>query len=315
MAVLSTILPYVLLVLGFVLLVKGADLFVDGSSSIAKHMKIPSVIVGLTIVAMGTSAPEASVSITAAIAGNSDISLGNIVGSNIFNFLVVIGVSAIIFPVVSHKDIIKRDLWWNLGITGVLLVLMLDNKIGRIDGLILLAGMALYLFIVIRNALKNRTPESEEKLLSVPKSIIFMIIGLAAIICGGNFVVDNASIIAKNLGLSETLIGLTIVAIGTSLPELVTSVTAAKKQEAGIALGNAVGSNIFNILFILGASSALTPINVAPELFIDTIILIGVSIIIFIVARTKMKTSRVEGAFCVLLYVAYTAYIIIRQLP
>ena len=312
MTLLSNILPYLLLVLGFVFLIKGADLFVDGSSSIAKHMKIPSVIVGLTIVAMGTSAPEASVSITAAIAGNSDISLGNIVGSNIFNFLVVIGVSAMIFPIISHKDIIKRDLWWNLGITGLLLVLMLDNKIGRIDGIILLLCMALYLFVVIRNALKNRTEESKEELISVPKSIIFMIIGLAAIICGGNFVVDNASIIAKSLGLSETLIGLTIVAIGTSLPELVTSITAAKKKEAGIALGNAVGSNIFNILFILGASSALTPINVAPELFIDTIILIAVGIMIFIFAYTGKKTNRTEGIICTLLYVAYTAYIIIR---
>ncbi len=312
MTILSTILPYLLLVLGFVFLIKGADLFVDGSSSIAKHMKIPSVIVGLTIVAMGTSAPEASVSITAAIAGNSDISLGNIVGSNLFNFLVVIGVSAMIFPIISHKDIIKRDLWWNLGITGLLLLLILDKKIGRLDGVILLLGMALYLFVVIRNALKNRTPESEEQLISIPKSIIFMIIGLAAIICGGNFVVDNASIIAKSLGLSETLIGLTIVAIGTSLPELVTSITAARKKEAGIALGNAVGSNIFNILFILGASSALTPINVAPELFIDIIILIAVGILIFIFAYTGRKTNRVEGIICTLLYVAYTAYIIIR---
>lgn len=312
MTLLSAVLPYLLLVLGFALLIKGADLFVDGSSSIAKHMKVPSVIVGLTIVAMGTSAPEASVSITAALAGNSDISLGNIVGSNIFNFLIVIGVSAIIFPIISHKDIIKRDLWWNLGLTGLLLVLMLDNKIGRIDGVILLLGMALYLFVVIRNALKNRTEESKEELLSVPKSIIFMIIGLAAIICGGNFVVENASIIAKSLGLSDTLIGLTIVAIGTSLPELVTSVTAAKKQEAGIALGNAVGSNIFNILFILGASSVLTPINVAPELFIDTMILIAVGIMIFIFAYTGKKTNRTEGIVCSLLYIIYTAYIIIR---
>lgn len=309
---LSTFAPYVLLVLGFLFLVKGADLFVDGSSSIAKHMKIPSVIVGLTIVAMGTSAPEASVSITAAISGNSDISLGNIVGSNIFNFLVVIGVSALIFPIISHKDIIKRDLWWNLGITGLLLLLILDRKIGRIDGAILLLGMALYLFVVIKNALKNRTEESKEELISVPKSIIFMVIGLAAIICGGNFVVDNASIIAKSLGLSETLIGLTIVAIGTSLPELVTSVTAAKKKEAGIALGNAVGSNLFNILFILGASSVLTPINVASELFIDTIILIAVGILIFIFSYTGRKTNRIEGLICTLLYVAYTAYIIIR---
>lgn len=309
---LSTFVPYVLLVLGFLFLVKGADLFVDGSSSIAKHMKIPSVIVGLTIVAMGTSAPEASVSITAAISGNSDISLGNIVGSNIFNFLVVIGVSALIFPIISHKDIIKRDLWWNLGITGLLLLLILDRKIGRIDGAILLLGMALYLFVVIKNAVKNRTEESKEELISVPKSIIFMVIGLAAIICGGNFVVDNASIIAKSLGLSETLIGLTIVAIGTSLPELVTSVTAAKKKEAGIALGNAVGSNLFNILFILGASSVLTPINVASELFIDTIILIAVGILIFIFSYTGRRTNRIEGLICTLLYVAYTAYIIIR---
>lgn len=308
----STILPYVLLLLGFFFLIKGADLFVDGSSSIAKHMKIPSVIVGLTIVAMGTSAPEASVSITAAIAGNSDISLGNIVGSNIFNFLIVIGICAMIYPIISHKDIIRRDLWWNLSITGLLFVLILDRKISHLDGIILLLGMAIYLFVVIRNALKNRTAEDGGQLLSIPKSILFMIIGLAAIICGGNFVVDNASVIAKSLGLSETLIGLTIVAVGTSLPELVTSVTAAKKKEAGIALGNAVGSNIFNILFILGASSALTPINVAPELFIDIIILIGVSILIFIFAYTGRKTNRSEGIICTLIYIAYTAYIIIR---
>lgn len=308
----STILPYVLLLLGFFFLIKGADLFVDGSSSIAKHMKIPSVIVGLTIVAMGTSAPEASVSITAAIAGNSDISLGNIVGSNIFNFLIVIGICAMIYPIISHKDIIRRDLWWNLIITGLLFVLILDRKISHLDGIILLLGMAIYLFVVIRNALKNRTAEDGGQLLSIPKSILFMIIGLAAIICGGNFVVDNASVIAKSLGLSETLIGLTIVAVGTSLPELVTSVTAAKKKEAGIALGNAVGSNIFNILFILGASSALTPINVAPELFIDIIILIGVSILIFIFAYTGRKTNRSEGIICTLIYIAYTAYIIIR---
>ena len=172
--------------------------------------------------------------------------------------------------------------------------------------------MGLYLFIVIKNALKNRTTETEEKLLSVPKSIVYMAIGLAAIICGGNFVVDNASIIAKSLGLSETLIGLTIVAVGTSLPELVTSITAARKHESVIALGNAVCSNIFNILFILGASSALTPINVAPELFIDTIILIVVSILIFLFAFTKKITNRIEGIVCVLIYVAYTAYIILR---
>ncbi|MBE5882097.1 MAG: calcium/sodium antiporter [Lachnospiraceae bacterium] len=303
---------YLLLIVGFVLLVKGADLFVDGSSSIAGILKVPSVIIGLTIVAMGTSAPEAAVSITAGLSGNSDISLGNVIGSNLFNQLGVIGLCAACFVVTTHKDILKRDLWVNIGITIALLVLILDGKLSRTEGLILLLGMAVYLFFVIKNALKNRTEGEDVKLMSVPKSILFMLIGLAAIIGGGNLVVNNASLIAQALGMSETLVGLTIVAIGTSLPELVTSFVATRKGDTGIALGNAIGSNIFNILFILGIASVLTPINANTQLIIDTAILIVVCIMILVFAKTSNKTSRVEGILCLASYLLYTAYIIFR---
>lgn len=303
---------YLLLIVGFILLIKGADIFVDGSSSVAAILKVPSVIIGLTIVSIGTSAPEAAVSITAGIAGNSDISLGNVIGSNIFNLLMVIGICAIIYPAASHKDIVNRDMIWNTIITVLLLVLILDGSISRIDGAILLVTFAAYIVVMIRSALKNRVEDEEQKVMSLPKSLLFIVIGLAAVVFGGDIVVDNASLIAKSWGMSDTLVGLTIVAIGTSLPELVTSITASRKGDSGIALGNAVGSCIFNILFILGISSAIIPINAASELIIDTAILIAVTVIMFIFAKTGNKTSRLEGAVCVLIYAAYSAYIIIR---
>ncbi len=303
---------YLLLLVGFVLLIKGADLFVDGSSSIAGILKVPSVIIGLTIVAMGTSAPETAVSISAGLAGNSDISLGNIIGSNIFNLLIVIGVCAIIFPAVSNKDILKRDMWWNIAISSLLFILILDRKISRIDGVILLAAFIIYIGVMVRSALKNRIEEQPQNLLPLSKSIIYIIIGLAAVVSGGDLVVDSAGKIASSLGMSDTLIGLTIVAIGTSLPEFVTSVSASKKGDSGIALGNAVGSCLFNIMFILGIASVLTPINAVTELVIDGGILILVTILMLIFALTGRKTNRVEGIICVAAYLAYTAYIIIR---
>lgn len=303
---------YVLLVFGFILLIKGADFFVDGASSIAHILKIPSVIIGLTVVAMGTSAPEAAVSIAAGITGNSDISLGNIIGSNIFNLLMVIGISAAIFPVVSQKDIMGRDMWWNIGASVALLALVMNGEISRTEGALLLLGMALYLIIVIRNALKTRITDNTDPEMSVTKSIIALVLGLAAIIAGGNMVVDNAELIAKNWGMSDSLIGLTIVAVGTSLPELVTSLTAARKGDSGIALGNAVGSCLFNILFILGLTSVITPVHAASELVADTGIMTAVSVITIVFAISGKTTSRKEGLFCILLYVAYTAYIILR---
>lgn len=306
------LMEYLLLLIGFVFLIKGADFFVEGSSSLARILKIPSVVIGLTLVSMGTSAPEAAVSITAGLAGNSDISLGNVIGSNIFNLLVVIGASALIQPIVSPADILKRDLRWNIGITGLLFLLVLDGGISRLDGVCLLLGMVLYLFVVVRSAFKNRTAGEDVTVMSVPKSFLFIIAGLAAVIAGGQLVVNNASIIARNFGMSNALVGLTIVAIGTSLPELVTSIVAARKGDSGIALGNAVGSCIFNILFILGAASVLTPIHAVPELLSDAGLLIAVCILIAVCARTSKKTSRLEGLIFILLYAVYTGYIILR---
>lgn len=303
---------YLLLLIGFVLLIKGADFFVDGSSSIAGILKVPSVIIGLTIVAMGTSAPEAAVSINAGLAGNSDISLGNIIGSNIFNLLVVIGACAVIFPAKSNEDILKRDLWWNIGVSVLLFVLILDGSISRMEGIILLAVFIFYLGLMVRSAMKNRMDETPMDVMPLWKSLLFVAGGLAAVVFGGDMVVDNASLIAKAWGMSDTLVGLTIVAIGTSLPELVTSITASKKGDSGIALGNAVGSCLFNILFILGMASSITPINAVPELIIDTAILIVVTILILIVAKTGKRTNRVEGIICVTAYIIYTAYIIMR---
>ena len=303
---------YVLLIVGFILLIKGADFFVDGASSTAKLLKVPSVIIGLTIVAMGTSAPEAAVSISAGLSGSSDIALSNVIGSNIFNLLIVVGVSAIICPMKTEKVILRRDIWWSLGAAAATLIMMTDMKISGAEGILLLGGMAAYIAVLVFDARKKRDEGDEVKAMSPLKSIIYIVGGLAAIIIGGDLVVDSACDIAAAFGMSEALIGLTIVAAGTSLPELVTSIVAAKKGDSGLALGNVVGSNIFNILFILGSASALSTINVAPELFIDTAILIAVTLLMYFLCRTKEKTSRGEGALCVLVYAAYMAYIILR---
>jgi len=303
---------YLMLIVGFVLLIKGADFFVDGASSVAGKLKVPSLIIGLTVVSMGTSMPEAAVSISASLSGDNAISLGNVIGSNIFNFLMVVGVSSIILPIVTDSDVLKRDMPINLGITVALMIMLIDNKFTRLEAIILLVLLASYMFLLIRSALKNRVEAEDTKIMSWSKSLIFIVLGIAAIIGGGNLVVNGATKIASNLGMSQTLIGLTIVAIGTSLPELVTSVVAAKKGDSGIAMGNVVGSNIFNILFILGSAGTIKPMVSNREFFIDAIILIGISIMMLAFAFTKKKTSRIEGAICVLVYVAYTTYIIMR---
>ena len=229
-----------LLIVGFVLLIKGADFFVDGSSSVAKLLGIPSVIIGLTIVAMGTSAPEAAVSITAGIAGSNEIAISNVVGSNIFNMLVVVGVCAAIKPFELDRDIMKRDFPVNLIASAVVLVMLIvKTNLSRLDGVIMLVLMAAYLIWIVGNALKNRETSTDEvKTLNPLLSVVFIIGGLAAVIFGGDLVVDNAVVIAKAMGWSETFIGLTIIAIGTSLPELVTSIVAARKGESGLALGS-----------------------------------------------------------------------------
>lgn len=303
---------YLLLLIGFVLLIKGADFFVDGSSSLARIMKVPSVIIGLTIVAIGTSAPEASVSVNAALAGSNDIAISNVIGSNLFNGLVVVGVCAFMAGFKTNPEILKRDMPLNIIVTAILCIMLLDRHINHIEGIILLISMAVYIAVMVISALKNRETADECKILSLPKSLIFIIGGLIAVIFGGTLVVDNACLIAKDFGVSENFIGLTIIAIGTSLPELVTSITATRKGDSGLALGNAIGSNLFNILFILGMSATICPLNVLSESIIDCIILLVSAVILYVFARTKKTMNRWEGIVCVFLYVGYTAYLLIR---
>lgn len=303
---------YVLLLVGFVLLIKGADFFVEGSSSLARILRIPSVIIGLTIVAMGTSAPEASVSINAALAGSNDIAISNVVGSNIFNGLVVVGVCAVLAAFQTNKDILKRDMPLNIFVSAILCLMFLDGKLSRTEGILLLAGMVLYLCFMIRSALKNREPGADIQTLSLPVSLLYIVGGLAAVIFGGDLVVDKACIIARSWGVSQNFIGLTIIAIGTSLPELVTSIVATRKGDSSLALGNAIGSNLFNILFILGMSSVISPLHVLDESVIDCLLLTVSAVILYLFARSQKKMARLEGVICILLYISYTAYLLIR---
>jgi len=306
------LLNILLLLVGFVLLIKGADFFVDGSSSVAKLLKIPSVVIGLTIVAMGTSAPEAAVSISAGIQGSNEIAISNVVGSNIFNMLVVVGVCAIIKPLDLDRTILKRDFPVNIGANILLFVLMcIGMALHLIDGLVLLVLMAVYITWLVVSAIKNREQGDDEiKTMSPLLSIICIIGGLAAVIFGGDLVVDNAVVIAKVFGLSETFIGMTIIAIGTSLPELVTSIVAAKKGENGLALGNVVGSNIFNIMLILGLSSSISPIAVDKNAIINVTLLLVVTVLMYVLCAWRKKLSRGVGTGIVVAYAVYTAYLI-----
>ncbi|MDD6060262.1 MAG: calcium/sodium antiporter [Ruminococcus sp.] len=308
---------YVILIVGFILLIKGADFFVEGSSSTAKMLKVPSLIIGMTIVAMGTSLPEASVSISASLAGKNSLSISNAVGSNLFNLMFVIGVCALFASVPVSRDTLKRDFPFSAIIAALLLGLgAVGNEISRFDGIILSVIFAAFLFVMVKSAMnsrKNGSAEQEEyKIIPVWKCIVFMIGGVAAIIIGGKMVVNGASDIARSFGMSDTLIGMTIVALGTSLPELVTSVVAVRKKEIDMALGNAVGSNIFNILFVLGIAAAISPMTFTTENLIDTAVLIGMTILVFFFCLSKKKLVRWQGAVMLLLYCAYTAYLFIR---
>lgn len=303
---------FVLLIIGFVFLIKGADYFVEGSSSLAKILNIPAVIIGLTIVAMGTSAPEASVSMNAAIAGNNDIAMSNVIGSNIFNGLIVVGICAFLRSFRVNKDILKRDLPVNIIISIILCLMLLDGQLGKSDGILLCTGMVGYIGMMIHSALKNRAEEDNIEKMPLSQSLLYMTLGLIAVIFGGDVVVEQASNIAEMFGLSQNFIGLTIVAVGTSLPELVTSIVATRKGESALALGNAVGSNIFNILFILGTSAILSPMNVLAESLIDGMMMISVAVVLFLFAKTKGIMERREGLICVAMYILYTAYLLLR---
>lgn len=318
-----------LLVVGFAALIKGADLFVDGSSALAANFKIPKVVIGLTIVAMGTSAPELAVSTSAALNGSNEIALSNVVGSNIFNLFGVLGICAVIHPVPVDKVILRRDIPISIVAT-VLLLLMTSagalsggeflqwemdetvGGVGRFTGIVLLAAFCCYNFYLITDAKKKAGDEEAGENIPLWKCAVLILFGLALIIGGGQAVVYGARTVAQAVGMSETLIGLTIVAVGTSLPELVTSVVASRKGEAGLAVGNVVGSNIFNILFILGISSSIHPIGVNAASVYDMVILTGISILAFLFSTKGKVLNRTEGIIMLLIYTADMIFAVIR---
>lgn len=331
---------YLWLIAGFVLLIVGADIFVEGSSAIAKRFKIPTIIIGLTIVAFGTSMPEASVSISAALSGNNDIAISNVIGSNIFNLLVVLGASALICPVRAHSSAIRKEIPFSILVTVALGAVLafgihFDDEadvlmgmdifkhatftIGIAGGAILLVFLALYMYWQISGALKARKkgkivdePEDENKKIPSGMAVEMVILGIVGIIMGGDLVVESASAIAENFGMSQTLIGLTIVAVGTSLPELVTSMVAAKKGESDLALGNVIGSNVFNIVFIIGASAVVSPMTVDMLAIYDTLVLLFISVLTLIFAKTNKRFSRAEGAVMLAIYAIYFVYVLLR---
>lgn len=314
---------YIILLLGFIFLIKGADLFVDGASSISKALKIPPILIGLTVVAFGTSAPEAAVSINAALSGSNEIAVGNIVGSNIFNILVVVGISSIIYPLKIQKMTILKEFPFVFLSSIALIILSFDkllqgsslDVLTRADGLMLLLIFLVFLYYLIEMAISSKDESSNDNINSEPffKSIIKSIIGVAGIIFGADLVVSSSSQIATSFGMSESLVGLTIVSIGTSLPELVTSIVAAIKKESDIAMGNVIGSNIFNILFVLGLSSLITPIPVNPIMMFDMLFLIFVTLIAFAFSITKKLVVRSEGIVLSAIYIFYLAFIIVRN--
>ena len=313
--VVSISLNVLFLLLGFFLLAKGADFFVDGAGGVAKRFKIPQIVIGLTIVAMGTSMPEAAVSIKAAISGNADISIGNVVGSNILNILLILGVSSVIFPLVIKKFTQRIDIPIVMGASLILLVLGFFGKIFFWGGIIMLlffGGYLAYLFVTSKNNMDGE--EAKIKSLPVWKSIIFVIIGIIMIILGSEFAVETATNLAKMAGWSDAFIGLTVVALGTSLPELFTSVTAAIKKNSDIAIGNVVGSNIFNILFILGVTSLIIPINFAPSFLIDTLISLGCAALLLVLSLFGGKLRRWGGAIMLASYAVYFVYLYVSQI-
>lgn len=331
------LLDIVFLLAGFVLLIKGADYFVDGSVAIAKKLKIPSIVVGLTIVAVGTSLPELAVSSLASLKQSNTIAVSNVVGSNIFNLLMVLGITALFTNINVKKSVLQREFPLLTIISAVLIFLTADKlwfgdvigkinifnfengdmnigEVGRMDGFLLLVLFAGFIVWTVRYALKQRVTEEEDgEILSNAKCALFIIGGILAIVAGGELVVESAKSLALATGMSPTLVGLTVVALGTSLPELVTSVVAGRKGEADLAIGNVVGSNIANVLLVLGAAAVISPVSVTIMNVMDAVIVLVATIIVFIVSATQKTIKRKEGMLLVLIYVAYMVYIICRQ--
>lgn len=302
------------LVLGFVMLWKGADWFVDGASAVATKFGIPQIVIGLTIVAMGTSAPEATVSIISSVQGNADIAVGNVLGSNVMNVLIILGLSAVVLPLIVQKNTVYIEIPFVIAITVILLLLGLDGKVGRIDGIILILLFVVYMVYLFICAKRNKEEPLEEPEKKKPLwlAIVFTLVGLAIVVAGSKFTVDTATFLAKKVGLSERIIGLTIVALGTSLPELFTSVSASKKNNPDIAIGNIIGSNIFNIVFVLGLASIVAPLNYAREFLVDSFFALGAVVLLLLLVMPKKKLPRWAGALMLATYSVYFVVLLLK---
>ncbi len=310
------VLAVFLIVIGFVLLYYGADFVVGGSCSVARRIGIPSIIVGLTVVSLGTSLPEAFVSMIAAIMGNANICVSNVIGSNIVNIGLVLGCSACFYPLIIDKGMLKNEVPFMIGVSLLLILFCLDNRISRIEGAVLCAMLVWFNHRMISDARKRKEAVSlESRSISIPKSIVLMLIGFAGLTAGASLLVNNACFIARFLGVPEWMIGLTIVALGTSLPELATSVIAAIKKESDISVGNIVGSNIFNILFVIGISAVIAPLSLemSSNIMTDLIVMLLFSVGIVPLMRRCFKLGRREGAVLIVCYIVFTAYVIARQ--
>ena len=322
------VLYIIILIAGFAALIKGADIFVDGSASLARNFRVPSLIIGLTIVALGTSAPELAVSTAAAIQKSNEIALSNVIGSNTFNLLCVLGVCAVIHPVPVEPNILKRD--YPVSIVSTVFVLItvgyeflyfrlpasdmnaIVGTVSRPVGILLISAFVVYIIYLILNAKKHPVQEETEKNISTGKCLLLIVIGIAMIVCGGEAVVYSAKVLARTMGMSETLIGLTIVAVGTSLPELVTSIVAARKGQTELAVGNVIGSNIFNLMFILGISASINPVTVNLASVCDLIILLGVSVLTLFFSVSSRRIGRPEGIVMLAIYISDVLFAVVR---
>lgn len=306
------IMELLLLAVGFAMLVKGADWFVEGSSGIADRFGVPQLVIGLTIVAMGTSAPEAAVSITAALRGNAEITIGNIVGSNILNIFIILGIASIVATLAVAKSTVRIEIPYMIFITVVLLFAGISgNVVSRMEGALLWMLFLIYLGYLLYMAMNGRTDLVEgQQIVPFWRLLLYALVGLGLVVLGSDVTVDAATAIAKLMGMSERFIGLTIVALGTSLPELCTSVSAARKGKADIAIGNIVGSNIFNILFIVGTTAMITPVSFQPGFRVDTMIAIGAAALLFFCVFRTQKLSRMAGILMLLCYAGYFCWLI-----
>lgn len=307
----TMIFDVVLIIAGVAMVLYGADRLTEGASALARRMNVSEIIIGLTIVAAGTSAPELFVSLVSALKGTPDMAIGNVVGSNTMNAMLIVGCAAVVAPMSISRNTVRKDIPFAVAASVLLPLLAIDAELGRIDGIILLAGFAAFMYYTLSQAKAGETAPSDETKMQNPwLSVFFVVLGLALLVIGSNIFVDSASRVAYALGLSEAVVGLTIVAGGTSLPELATSVVAARKGQSAIAIGNVIGSNVFNILMILGLTATISPMQIQGITHIDLLMMLGSIVMVWLFSRTKYTVERWEGALLAVIYIAYVCWLL-----